>query len=293
MNRAMSRNGYSYVEGNPINYHDPSGKWIQVAIGLGIVAVVVATAIVAALAGVNHTTNPNIMEAGGKALEQGINNCKSWIDAAGTSLSQLSQIASHYVQQAISAAPSSSVASGTAGRIVVPGTGKAGLPDIEVPSTCIGEFKCQTFAKEFAEELARRSIQFTIWVDGGKRPALWEDNRDISFELRYPGIVTTLPGGGIAEPTKDGVGAYHVYVEHNGWVFDNFTVERGGPVQIGEYQNNMIAGGAYWRQHMNFSPANPFDYVKIFGMIEAAENIPRSMPVNELQDYAVSSGHGW
>ena len=36
MGRVMSRNGYSYVEGNPVNYTDPSGKFLGTLIG-GIV----------------------------------------------------------------------------------------------------------------------------------------------------------------------------------------------------------------------------------------------------------------
>ncbi|MCA0454327.1 MAG: RHS repeat-associated core domain-containing protein [Chloroflexi bacterium] len=40
MDRVMSRNGYSYVEGNPVNYTDPSGKFLNFFIGAAIGAVV-------------------------------------------------------------------------------------------------------------------------------------------------------------------------------------------------------------------------------------------------------------
>jgi len=57
MMRAMSRNGYSYAEGNPVNYRDPSGKWIQFAIAaVVVIGIYVTAAILASQAANNHMT---------------------------------------------------------------------------------------------------------------------------------------------------------------------------------------------------------------------------------------------
>jgi len=49
MMRAMSRNGYSYVEGNPVNYADPSGKFWPAAIGAAILVAKIAVIATAAV----------------------------------------------------------------------------------------------------------------------------------------------------------------------------------------------------------------------------------------------------
>jgi len=50
MMRAMSRNGYSYVEGNPVNYADPSGKFLPGIVAGLIVLAEVAVVVTAAAA---------------------------------------------------------------------------------------------------------------------------------------------------------------------------------------------------------------------------------------------------
>jgi len=61
MQRAMSRNGYSYVEGNPVNYRDPSGKEIVTTIVVTVVVVAILSAI-AAQAWNNFINNRQVQE---------------------------------------------------------------------------------------------------------------------------------------------------------------------------------------------------------------------------------------
>ncbi len=43
LSRVMSRNGYSYVEGNPVNYVDPSGEFPFFAVALFLLSATVST----------------------------------------------------------------------------------------------------------------------------------------------------------------------------------------------------------------------------------------------------------
>lgn len=108
--------------------------------------------------------------------------------------------------------------------------------------------------------------------------------------MYYPGVA-----GEIAQPERPGEAAYHVYIEVNSWVYDNYVFQRGGPVPLTEFQTNMLGGGAVWRQHETIRPGNPFDYLTIFKMIGLAKSTPRcklfpiSQEQNELYDHAITT----